>query len=305
MKVYAALYNDVSEGTVWLDSPGIEARDIVKITNTANGKSVVAEALKIDANYRRLYNNSGRFHIGEPSDSLVMSNWFRAKLGGIETQRDYPLSVRKVKFFGGPRATRLHPQVTVRVAFWLGCLGVIIALIGIVPSIVDLSRAQYEQMFVESPSEERTVLSARDVLEILAKFHSCRSLSEQELREKSSSCNIVGENGDLTYLNCEPLGQSTGWSIVAAVGQEPEGRRVRCAVGVAQVRPVAKVSSIVEHPDLFEWESGRNVGSTMGWLKIKVKGTERFFFLYPVGETLEVGVAGSCPDSILGQNSGF
>src|SRR2546422_4683434 len=81
MKIYASLESDISEGFVWLKKTGLPARCVVKIRNTENRHSVFCEALQFDANLLTRYNEPSRATIKDPESSIVMSGWYRARLG--------------------------------------------------------------------------------------------------------------------------------------------------------------------------------------------------------------------------------
>lgn len=88
MKVYAAIHDQIAEGHVWLKQDGLLPRCIVQITNADNRRRVYCEALQFDDNFVALYNeNPRRMHIGNDLESsIVMSHWYRAKLGTIPSE---------------------------------------------------------------------------------------------------------------------------------------------------------------------------------------------------------------------------
>jgi hypothetical protein len=136
MKVYAALKDDVGEGHVWLEWPGFPARCVVRITNGQKGPRVYCEALQFEKNFLAEYNQPPRFRIDTPASSIVMSYWYRARLGGLETQQEYPLDVKKtIPIWGSLRACMQHPEVVVRVAAWLGLLSVALGLLGVILAV--------------------------------------------------------------------------------------------------------------------------------------------------------------------------
>lgn len=132
MKVYAAVGDDLSAGIVWLAKPGLPTRCIVKITNPATNRSVYCEALQLEKNFLAGYNQSPRFTITNPESSIVMAGWYRARLGGLETQQDYSLNIISADSgCGKVRACLDNTQVVVRVAAWLGILSVALGVVGI------------------------------------------------------------------------------------------------------------------------------------------------------------------------------
>lgn len=143
LKTFACLHDDINEGFVWLEDKTLPPRSIVKIRNSATGKSVRCEALQIEQNFLRLYNQKPRLTIKEPGASLVISGWYRSKLGGLQTQCEYDLEITKSNTpWGKLRASTQHPQGALRVAVWLGILSILIGVAGFKPWAWFQSRPQ-------------------------------------------------------------------------------------------------------------------------------------------------------------------
>jgi hypothetical protein len=107
-------------------------RTIVRVRNTERNKAVYCEALTIDRNFLRNYNAGGRDAIVEPANAIVLNAWYRKRLGGLETRKDYALSVSvEEHLVGRVRCCLDHPQIVVRLATWLALLGVVLGLIGV------------------------------------------------------------------------------------------------------------------------------------------------------------------------------
>ncbi|WP_224982948.1 hypothetical protein [Geomonas agri] len=142
MRVFASLKNDINEGHVWLLKEGLLPRSVVKVINTKNGKAIYCEALQIDNNFLREYNKQPRFIIDDPVNSIVMNSWFRAKLDIFNTQENYDISVvatNSCKF--KIRAGIDHPQLVVRVAVWLGIVGAVSGVIGVLLGMYSLKQS--------------------------------------------------------------------------------------------------------------------------------------------------------------------
>ena len=136
LTVFAALRDDFNQGWVWLQNPELPARSVVKITNCTNNKAVYCEALQIESNFLSEYNQSPRFPITDPSASIVLSYWYRAKLGGIATQSDLAFTIRPANSpWGKFRACTNHPQTVVRVAAWLGLISVLLGILSLYVSL--------------------------------------------------------------------------------------------------------------------------------------------------------------------------
>lgn len=138
-KLSASLREDTQQGWVWLQDTSLPARSIVKIKNPANGNVVYCEALKIDKNFLSAYNQSPRITISSPESALVINGWYRAKLGGLSTQSDISLNIKPSNCWRGKfKACTDHPQIIVRVAAWLGAIGLFLGIVGLVLGVVSL-----------------------------------------------------------------------------------------------------------------------------------------------------------------------
>lgn len=136
MRIYAARSEDVQQGVVWARRPGMPPRCVLRISNPANGKAIHCEAMSIDDNFLRDYNQSPRFSIHAHGDALVISGWHRALLGGVETGADVNLTVEERNGpWGKLRACLDHPQTVVRVGAWLGAIGLGLGVVGFALSL--------------------------------------------------------------------------------------------------------------------------------------------------------------------------
>src|SRR5258708_4407361 len=132
VKIYATLSDHLGEGFVWLAKPGLAPRCVVKITNPQSNRTVYCEALQFDENFLTRYNQHPRITISNEEASIVMGSWYRARLGNLETQKDYPLEI--VSANSWPAKLRMcvgHPQLVVRVAVWLGIISVALGGVGV------------------------------------------------------------------------------------------------------------------------------------------------------------------------------
>lgn len=130
--VYAALFDDLNQGYIWLDGDHL-FREVIKITNAKNKKSIYCVALNIEGNFRCKYNDSNTFKLNESKKAIVISQWYREGLG-VDRQEVVDLEIcRSDDFFKScywkMRACQTHPELTNRVAFWLGISGVFFGLV--------------------------------------------------------------------------------------------------------------------------------------------------------------------------------
>ena len=136
-KIFAALKEDINSGWVWVGDKTISERTIVLLVNKNNNKKIYCEALFIDENFLREYNNPPRAFIKNPSCSIVINSWYRKELGNIEPQSEYELEIKKVdNKYGKLRASLKHPQVAIRTAIKLALWSVALAIIGIIIGVL-------------------------------------------------------------------------------------------------------------------------------------------------------------------------
>jgi hypothetical protein len=125
-QTFAALAEESNSGWVWLGETGeLKSRLIVKIVH--NGHKVFCECRTIDGNFCNLYNHPPRISIsGNPKKALVISQWYRSALGGIETQQEVDLDITpaKIPFWRAIRAAAHHPDLLTRLFTYLGVIAV-------------------------------------------------------------------------------------------------------------------------------------------------------------------------------------
>ncbi len=136
-KTFAALVEESNSGWVWLwKTAELKSRKIVRIVHI--GREVFCECRTIDNNFLKRYNLVDseflkqymvrpRKEIPEsPENALVISEWYRSALGIEKTQEVVPLTITPVKtpFWRSVRAAAHHPDAMVRLATYLGAIGV-------------------------------------------------------------------------------------------------------------------------------------------------------------------------------------
>ena len=135
--VYAATPEEINVGWVWIGSPKLPSRGIVKITNEQANATVFCEALQIDENFLAVYNTPGRIPIHQPDRTIVMNAWYRRLLGGVDTQSEQELKITSADtWWGRIRTCIQHPQVVVRLATWLGIISVVLGVTGVILSLL-------------------------------------------------------------------------------------------------------------------------------------------------------------------------
>lgn len=140
-KIFAALTEDINSGWVWLKNPECQQRAIVLIKNPISNKGVFCEVLRIDDNFTKHYNlrGEGRKYILDDDNVLVINEWYRKLLGGLSTQSEYELAIMQYNNqWGNFMACIQHPQVVVRLATWLGVIGVALGVLGIILGLLSI-----------------------------------------------------------------------------------------------------------------------------------------------------------------------
>lgn len=152
MTVYAAMKDDAHQGWVWLKDSNLQQRSIIKIISTINNKkrSVYCEALQIDENFIDNYNDSSERRVNIKKSNvenvIVIGEWYREKLGGINTKSEIQLEIVPANNkFGKLQASRDHPQAVVRQGIALGLLGAVLGIAGAVLGMLSLYLAMSSQ----------------------------------------------------------------------------------------------------------------------------------------------------------------
>lgn len=66
---------------------------LLKIKNKSNKSIVYCEALEIDDNFIKEYNQRLRVNIKKNEKTIIINRWYRSRLGGVETKRIYDLVI--------------------------------------------------------------------------------------------------------------------------------------------------------------------------------------------------------------------
>lgn len=129
-KVYPALKEHIDIGGIWHNFEKLPARCTIKLVY--KNKTIYCESLYIDDNFIRLYNKDPRQFIDKNTKSIVISEWYRLKLG-ISKHHEYGFEYRKNRnLINNIKASLTHPQLAIRISVWLGIVSVILGMVGVV-----------------------------------------------------------------------------------------------------------------------------------------------------------------------------
>ena len=142
LKVFASLAEDINNGWVWVPESLVGERTIVRIINKNSGKFAFCEVLQIGENYLNRYNTNDRtFQIRDKTASIVMSEWYRKKLGIKKTQDEIEFDfVITDNYLGHVGASLQHPQIVVRLAMKLAIISVVLGAVGVCLGICGAGR---------------------------------------------------------------------------------------------------------------------------------------------------------------------
>jgi hypothetical protein len=162
-RVFSALHEDTDKGWAWLyleDTGGFVSRTTIKIVSPDVKRSVYCEYRAIDSNFIKRYDRSeftrciyfankhetqsGQLDVASLGKVVVLSDWYRQALGGIETThgaRDgQKLEIYKPRFalWADLRAACQHPEPGVRVATRVAILGTWLGVTALLPALVEI-----------------------------------------------------------------------------------------------------------------------------------------------------------------------
>lgn len=140
-KVFASLYDDLNSGWIWIPvQKDLKSMDYIEIKTTLNKKRVICNCRIIDDNFRHLYNQRHTNKIDDTNSAIVISYYYRYKLGELKTGQEYEFEIRRLKSFiplcTEIRANLQHPDNVVKLATCLALLSVLLAILSIVLSIL-------------------------------------------------------------------------------------------------------------------------------------------------------------------------
>src|SRR5579864_6613231 len=137
-RVFAALYEEATEGWVWFATPPPEPHRLIILRNLdiKSRPIIYCEARLIDENFVKFYNEKPHTRKIDPknfSDVIVINDWYRRALGIPSTKTEVVLEVRQPKnpFWPALRAGSQHPDPAVRLANRLGLLSTWLGLVGV------------------------------------------------------------------------------------------------------------------------------------------------------------------------------
>lgn len=137
-RIYPALYSEIRMGTVWTSSNEIDT-NLIKIKNPANGKSIIVAHRFIDANYRKIYDNSVYTKrldsVINPNQSII-DEYYRKKIN-ISKNSDVELLIKSVKssqLWSKLSYLKNHPNEVIKITYWFTFLTFLFTLFSYIVS---------------------------------------------------------------------------------------------------------------------------------------------------------------------------
>lgn len=138
LKVFAALFEDVNNGWIWVPKDITANRGIAKIIDTDSGRSVFCEVIPIGDNFTEHYNNKKKTAKINKTSSIAINEWYRNKLG-IQTKQERDFEIKIINdYWSRLRASLAHPQIIVRIAIELAIVSVFLGFCGLISGIISL-----------------------------------------------------------------------------------------------------------------------------------------------------------------------
>ncbi len=140
--VRTALVEDINNPFIWFSALDCESREIVKITNKTNSKSVWCEIIIAGDNFIDRYNKNKRtINVSRKEPFLVANDWYRKKLGLTKNEITEVEIIHGLKWSGFvPQlfASYKHPDNTVRLAVDLGFVSLGLGILGLILGVISL-----------------------------------------------------------------------------------------------------------------------------------------------------------------------
>lgn len=127
-KVFAALHSEARTGCVW-NGEGYKNR-LIKVKYQS--KTIVVSNRRIDENYKKEYNDGTRYSL--TSNAIVIDEYYRIRLGNIETQNEYCFETNPVKccdVYSNLKYLNQHPDDVVRITYYFTLVGFVTSIISI------------------------------------------------------------------------------------------------------------------------------------------------------------------------------
>lgn len=135
-----SLVSDINASYIWSKDLPCRSREIVKITNMDNKKSIWCEVMVTSENYIKRYNNNPNTINLDSKPFFIANAWYRKELG-LEQNKEFTLKIDtsyKPLFLKQLLSSRKHPDNTIRLASNLAFLSLLLGILGLILGCISL-----------------------------------------------------------------------------------------------------------------------------------------------------------------------
>lgn len=149
----------MESGSIWIGTPKLQSRAVVRIRNLSSGRCVYCEAMIVDVYFCEYYEKRIGRRLAEPQRAFFANEWYRNKLGISTSSGTVDLEVVPADSFGRRiHACLHHPQAVIRIATILGIISITLGVIGVLLGIASfIPRAPAKTVSIGEQSHRESV----------------------------------------------------------------------------------------------------------------------------------------------------
>jgi len=140
--ILPALKEDINSPFVWITDNNLSSRSIIKLKNAIVDKCIFCEALVIDENFIKQYNNSKQtYKIFPDKNILVINEWYRNKILLKKNQTAILEIKSPCKFFAWTyqiKAGLLHPDSCIRLCCVIAVLSALLGILSVILGVLSI-----------------------------------------------------------------------------------------------------------------------------------------------------------------------
>lgn len=137
-KIYASINTESLEPWIWTNFSAIDSNGFILIRNPTNNKKIKCFKRTIEGNFLRNYNDEGRIRINTDDGNVIVINEYYRKQLNIETQHEYDLDIKKIRFISRLFLNWYHPNLQVQFVNRLTLISILIGLLSLILGIVSI-----------------------------------------------------------------------------------------------------------------------------------------------------------------------
>lgn len=135
LTVFPSLYEDSNAGWIWIPPiDGFTSRDYINLSILKTGRKITCICRIIDTNFQNHYNDGPRKKINDIHIPIVISDYYRNRLGSLKTGQECEFEIKKLWSRNYPKkifALLQHPDNAIKMAAWLALWSIILGIASI------------------------------------------------------------------------------------------------------------------------------------------------------------------------------